>query len=172
MPVAAPIPPSAVISPVTTAAPCWPQSLSRCDSGEPPPPQQQPPPPQEAVASAPARLRFADKIGTLVPPAWVAGKDYVSGVVRVGDLVVVARSDGTVRFGEVLASAGAPGDKAFEICVTVDREGRPDTVRVELGASVFRPAVAGAAGAAEAALGLWEQLEAAIAAAIRVSSAQ
>ena len=83
-----------------------------------------------------------------------------------GDLVVVARSDGTLRFGEVLASAGAPGERAFEVCVAADGEGRPDKVRVELGANLFRPAAAGAA------LGVWEQLEAVIAAAIRVASAQ
>ena len=78
-----------------------------------------------------------------MPPAGEAGKDYVrGGSVRVGDLVVVARSDGTLRFGEVLASAGAPGGRAFEICVAVDGEGRPDTVRVELGANLFRPTAA------------------------------
>jgi hypothetical protein len=78
-----------------------------------------------------------------VPPAWEVGKDYVrGGTVRVGDLVVVARSDGTLRFGEVLASAGVPWRKEFEICVAVDGEGRPDTMRIELGADIFRPAAA------------------------------
>ena len=81
-----------------------------------------------------------------MPPAWELGKDYVrGGTHRVGDLVAVARSDGTLRFGEVLASAGAPGGrKELEICVAVDGEGRPDTMRVELAADVFRPAAAGA----------------------------
>ncbi len=94
------------------------------------------------------------------PPAWAVGKGYVrGGSVRLGNLVVVARSDGT-----------SMGKVAQTRCVwDLDGGGRPDKVSVELGANLFRPAAAGAAGA-EAALGVWEQLEAAIAAAIRVSS--
>lgn len=47
-------------------------------------------------------------VGSLVPASWEAGIEFsVAGEsLAVGDLVVVSRSDATLRFGEVLSLAG------------------------------------------------------------------
>ena len=136
-------------------------------------------PPQPAPQAVPGRLRFAGRIGAPAPAAWREGRDYArAGRVRAGDLVLVTRSDGTLRFGEVLAPAGGGSGRgpAYEVCVAADGAGRPDKVRVEYGLNIFRPAPAAAAAIAGPARpagagggGMWEQLEAAIEAAIRVS---
>jgi hypothetical protein len=77
-------------------------------------------------------LKNIAKIGQPIPAGWQEGKDFIKGQkLAAGDLVVIQRSDGSLKFGEVTGTAGMPWQNAYEVCVTVDATGNPGASRAE-----------------------------------------
>uniref|UniRef100_A0A7S0E9M7 Uncharacterized protein n=1 Tax=Hanusia phi TaxID=3032 RepID=A0A7S0E9M7_9CRYP len=86
-----------------------------------------------------AQLNHADKIGKLVPSNWKEGTDYVRNPkLAVGDLVFLKRSDGTLRYGEVVAKAGLAWQNSWEVVVQMNGRA-PGATRAELAANIFKP---------------------------------
>lgn len=87
--------------------------------------------PKQAAAPAPAKAPanaavafFPTLIGEAIEPQWVEGKEFrKGGKIEKEDLVIIKRSDGSLRYGEVLGSAGFPWQQAYEIAVEVDEDG-------------------------------------------------
>jgi hypothetical protein len=70
------------------------------------------------------KLKFADKVGQPIPGNWQEGTDYQrGGSISVGDLVIIKRSDGSLKFGQAIGRAGLPWQQAFEVAVEVDSDG-------------------------------------------------
>jgi len=62
-------------------------------------------------------LKHPDLIDTAVPAGWAVNKDFTyAGPVRVGDLVVIKRSDGSLRFAEIWKQSG-PDTWDLVVCV-------------------------------------------------------
>ena len=77
-------------------------------------------------------------IGKVVPRTLKEGADYVkASKVSVGDLVLVNRSDGTLRYGEVI-DAGGFFSSGIEVCVEMDN-GEAGFSKVEALGSLFVP---------------------------------
>jgi hypothetical protein len=93
-------------------------------------------PQAKPVAKDAGRLKYADQIGLNFPSGWTEGQDFqVGGIFAAGDLVGVTRSDGSIRFGQIVGKAGVIGNK-WEVCVETNREGAPQSSRAEDGAKL------------------------------------
>ena len=67
------------------------------------------------------RLRYADQIGQNFPKSWAEGGEYTTGgSLAIGDLVGVVRSDGSVKFGQIVGKAGFIGNN-WEVWVCMLR---------------------------------------------------
>ena len=102
--------------------------------------------PAPAAPAAPAAggsgLKYSSKIGQGIPGSWSEGKEFTAGGnYRAGDLVIVRRSDGSLKFGEIIKQEGFFGGN-YEVCVTVDRAGAPDSSRVDQASDLFKPSAA------------------------------
>ena len=75
-------------------------------------------PPAEAASAGTSSLVFGDKIGQPLPAGWSEGKEFsAGGKFATGDLVIVTRSDGSLKFGEIIKQEGFFGG-AYEVsCV-------------------------------------------------------
>ena len=63
----------------------------------------------KAGAGGGAALKNPRLVNAVVPAEWLETRDYVrQGPLQPGDLVILSRSDGSTRFGEVLRKAGFP----------------------------------------------------------------
>jgi len=88
-------------------------------------------------------MRFADKIGGTIPGQWQEGGDYArGGSFNAGDLVAIERSDGAIRFGQIVAKAGLPWQNIFEVCVSVNADGSAESSRTEESTDIFKPSAA------------------------------
>jgi len=88
-------------------------------------------------------MRFASKIGGTIPGQWREGSDYSrGGSLNSGDLVAIERSDGAIRFGQVVGKAGLPWQNIFEVCVSVNGDGTAETSRTEESTDIFKPSAA------------------------------
>ena len=146
-------------APPPARAPPTPPPKKAAPGLRPPPPASRAPPPAPKQAAAPAppqrimsaprgapvakdvgRLKFADQIGQDFPKSWVSGQDYVTGdVLAAGDLVGVSRSDGSVKFGQIVGKAGFLGvGNSWEVCVQVNRNGAPQSSRTEDGGKLLK----------------------------------
>jgi hypothetical protein len=98
------------------------------------------------VAKEVGRLKFADQIGLDFPSSWSEGQEFqVGGVLAAGDLVGVTRSDGSIKFGQIVGKAGFIGNN-WEVCVAVNGNGAPQQSRTEAGdklRKVFPAAMSG-----------------------------
>ncbi|KAJ1465340.1 hypothetical protein T484DRAFT_1757489, partial [Baffinella frigidus] len=104
---------------------------------------QAPPPPPPPQAPAGPGMRFADKIGSEIPGQWREGSDYSKGAnMGAGDLVAIERSDGAIRFGQVVAKTGLPWQNIYEVCVSVNADGSPEASRTEEAKDIFKPSAA------------------------------
>ena len=76
-------------------------------------------------------LKFGRWVGSLVPPQWREGVEYCGGDMQVssGDLVLVSRSDGSLRFGEIL-SMDAAG--VCQVCLPSCLATTPQAMSVKL----------------------------------------
>lgn len=85
-------------------------------------------------------MKNAALVGTLVPEEWVENRDFIrQGKLAPGDLVMVARSDGSTRFGEVVRKIGMFYQDVWEVVVTKSPGGGPGAVRKEEGNMLGRP---------------------------------
>lgn len=92
------------------------------------------------------KLKYADQIGQPFPKSWANGNQYkLGGAVSIGSLVGVTRSDGSVKFGQVVGKAG--GNK-WEVCVVTTRDGVPQSSRAEEAATLLVVQAAGLTGVA------------------------
>eukprot|EP00282_Hemiselmis_andersenii_P035573 CAMPEP_0169430640 /NCGR_PEP_ID=MMETSP1042-20121227/2509_1 /TAXON_ID=464988 /ORGANISM="Hemiselmis andersenii, Strain CCMP1180" /LENGTH=477 /DNA_ID=CAMNT_0009540973 /DNA_START=155 /DNA_END=1585 /DNA_ORIENTATION=- len=130
-------------------------------AAQPPPPKTAPPPAKAAPqAPTPAAskaveslsLSFPGVIGNEIEPGWVEGKDFKKsdGNLAQGDLVILKRSDGSLRFGEVVESTGLPWQQAFMVCVVATPDGKVESTRAETASNLFVLNVGGASVAAPA----------------------
>jgi len=143
-------------APAAKAAPTPPPKQAAAPGLRPPPPAKKaaapaPPPKQAAPAasqrqmSAPrgapvakevGRLKYADQIGLNFPASWSEGQDFqIGGVLAAGDLVGVTRSDGSIKFGQIVGKAGFIGNN-WEVCVATNANGAPQQSRTESGAKL------------------------------------
>jgi hypothetical protein len=82
-----------------------------------------------------------------VPSTWIENKDFVrSGRIETGDLVMVQRSDGSTRFGEVARKVGYFFQDNWEVVVTTSPNGKAGSARIEEGVMLGRPNAAAIAG--------------------------
>ena len=100
----------------------------------------------EPVQKDVGKLKYADQIGQPFPKSWANGNQYkLGGAVSIGSLVGVTRSDGSVKFGQVVGKAG--GNK-WEVCVVTTRDGVPQSSRAEEAATLLVVQAAGLTGVA------------------------
>ncbi len=88
--------------------------------------------PEQTTPAGRSGLKNIAKIGQPIPAGWQEGKDFIKGQkLAAGDLVVIQRSDGSLKYGEVTGTTGMPWQNAYEVCVTVDATGNPGSSRAE-----------------------------------------
>ena len=65
-------------------------------------------PPAPAAASEPSSpLSFGQQVGTAIPAGWSEGQEFTAGgKFAPGELVIVQRSDGSLKFGEIIKTQG------------------------------------------------------------------
>lgn len=105
------------------------------------------------------KVKNAALIGDVIPSNWVESKDFVRDGrnLKVGDLVLVGRSDGrfvlrfhtirailtavsfSTRFAEIIRSAGFGFQNQWEVAVTVDQSGNAGASKVEEGINLAKP---------------------------------
>jgi hypothetical protein len=70
----------------------------------------------EASATSSGPLSFGKQVGTAIPGGWSEGKEFTSGgSFAAGELVIVRRSDGSFKFGEIIKSSGGFFAGAYEV---------------------------------------------------------
>jgi len=75
-----------------------------------------------------------------MPTAWIPGIQYDrEAPIAAGSLVGIKRSDGTIKFGQVVKKAGFFYQDAWEVVVTMNNDGTPAATRVEEGMLLIRP---------------------------------
>jgi hypothetical protein len=78
-----------------------------------------------------------------IPSNWIENKDFKRiGRLDTGDLVMVQRSDGSTRFGEVARKVGFFYQDQWEVVVTLSPAGKAGSARVEEGVMLGRPSAA------------------------------
>lgn len=104
-PPAARPPPPARAPPATAPVAARPFSTQRVSAGAP------------AAAAKPASaLSFSEQVGKAIPAGWSEGNEFTAGGrFATGELVVVTRSDGSLKFGEIIKQEGFLGG-AYEVC--------------------------------------------------------
>jgi len=114
-------PPAARAPP--TAQPPPPPSTRAPPAVRPPPPARAPPAGRPfstqrvaaAAASPASKLSNGQQVGQAIPGAWSEGTDFTAGgSFRAGDLVIVQRSDGSLKFGEIIKKESLFG-AAYEV---------------------------------------------------------
>lgn len=107
-------------------------------AAKPPPPARAPPAARpfstQRVSTASAAeaspssgpLSFGKQVGTAIPGGWSEGKEFTSGgSFAAGELVIVRRSDGSLKFGEIIKSSGGFFAGAYEVRLPLPPLGSP-----------------------------------------------
>lgn len=85
-------------------------------------------------------LKWGALVDTQMPTSWIPGMQYDREAKIVeGSLVGIKRSDGTIKFGQVVKKAGFFYQDAWEVVVTMNNDGTPAATRVEEGMFLIRP---------------------------------
>ena len=85
-------------------------------------------------------LKWGALVDSPTPADWVEGKDYDrEAPINVNSLVGIRRTDGTIKFGQVVKKAGFFYQDAWEVVVTMNADGTPAATRVEEGVLLIRP---------------------------------
>lgn len=91
-------------------------------------------------------IKWGSLIGVKVPPGWVENKDYDrQKKIDVGSLVAVQRSDGTIKFAQVVKPEGLFYEDYWQVVVTMKDDGSPGATRIEEGVMLLRPTDSGMA---------------------------
>jgi hypothetical protein len=89
-------------------------------------------------------MKWGALVDTKIPQGWVEGKDYDRQTkVDVGSLVGVSRSDGSVRFAQVVKKSGFFYEDFWQVVVSMKDDGTPGATRIEEGVMLMRPLPAG-----------------------------
>jgi hypothetical protein len=94
-----------------------------------------------AASVSMAAVKNPSLIGQMIPRTWSEGSEFIRDGrnINKGDLVIIARSDGSERLGEVIGKTGLPWQNAFEVCVELDGAGQAGASRAEEGINLGKP---------------------------------
>ncbi len=85
-------------------------------------------------------LKWGALVDTRIPTGWVEGKDYTrAGKLEPGTLVGINRSDGSIRFGQVVKKGGLLWEDRWKVVVSMKDDGSPGATREEDGVMLLRP---------------------------------
>ena len=85
-------------------------------------------------------IKWGALVDTKIPEGWVEGKDYDrQAKLTAGALVGVSRSDGSVRFGQIVKKSGYFYEDFWTVVVSMNDDGTPNAKRVEEGVMLMRP---------------------------------
>jgi len=89
-------------------------------------------------------IKWGALVDTACPKGWVEGKQYDRQTkIQVGSLVGISRSDGTIKFGQVVKESGLFYEDFWQVCVSMKDDGTPGATRIEEGVMLIRPTPAG-----------------------------
>jgi len=89
-------------------------------------------------------IKWGALVDTKIPDGWVEGRDYDrQNKLEEGTLVGVSRSDGSVRFGQVVKKSGYFYEDFWTVVVSMNDDGTPNAKRVEEGVMLMRPTQTG-----------------------------
>jgi len=89
-------------------------------------------------------IKWGALVDTKIPDGWVEGRDYDRQTkLEEGSLVGVSRSDGSVRFGQVVKKSGYFYEDFWTVVVSMNDDGTPNAKRVEEGVMLMRPTQGG-----------------------------
>lgn len=85
-------------------------------------------------------VKWGALIDTKIPAGWVEQKHYKrEGKLDVGSLVGISRSDGTIRFGQIVKPSGLFYEDFWQVVVSMKDDGSPGATRIEEGVMLIRP---------------------------------
>jgi hypothetical protein len=103
----------------------------------------------QPVASSTAKpfttttLKWGALVDSPIPADWKEGMSYDRDAkIEINSLVGIKRSDGSIKFGQVVKKAGFFYQDSWEVVVTMNADGTPAATRVEEGPLLVRPKTA------------------------------
>jgi hypothetical protein len=85
-------------------------------------------------------LKWGALVDTSIPADWKEGVSYDRDAkIDINSLVGIKRSDGSIKFGQVVKKAGFFYQDSWEVVVTMNPDGTPAATRVEEGPLLIRP---------------------------------
>ena len=91
-------------------------------------------------------MKWGALIDTKIPNGWVENRDYErQSKLEPGSLVAVQRSDGSIKFAQVVEKSGFFYEDFWKVVVSMKDDGSPGATRVEEGVMLARPTPSGLA---------------------------
>jgi hypothetical protein len=96
-------------------------------------------------------VKWGALIDTKIPKGWVENKHYDrQAKLAPGSLVGINRSDGSIRFGQVVKKTGLFYEDYWQVVVSMKDDGKPGATREEDGVMLMRPTELGLSPVLEA----------------------